>query len=288
MPDTNKVILGDEVLIDLTSDTVSADNMLQGTTAHDASGRSITGAVVVAPIDDEISFESENPVQNKVIALALDGKDAKPTELTKAEYDALPEDKKKQGEYFITDWKPETGGGSLDTLSDVNIENPQNKQALVYKDGEWVNEEVQGGGGNEWSGTRAEYEAIKSTLADGTIVYITDDYDSSICQTVADCVSNTNPNNVAGANAVKELNGSLKQIKFFDFTGTTSSNGTLSTGKSLDNILPICAYDLTTENRSYEIYRNSSNVFSVIVRTVPNQSAVASTSISARLVYVDK
>lgn len=72
MPDTNKVILGDEVLIDLTSDTVSADNMLQGTTAHDASGRSITGAVVVAPIDKEMSSSSKNPVENNVINAAIE------------------------------------------------------------------------------------------------------------------------------------------------------------------------------------------------------------------------
>ena len=42
----NKVQLADgTVLIDLTGDTVTAASMLSGTTAHDASGASITGTL---------------------------------------------------------------------------------------------------------------------------------------------------------------------------------------------------------------------------------------------------
>lgn len=41
----NKVVLGDEVLLDLTADTVTAAKMLQGTTAHDKAGKSITGTI---------------------------------------------------------------------------------------------------------------------------------------------------------------------------------------------------------------------------------------------------
>lgn len=40
----NKVIYGGQVLIDLTSDTVTADTLLKGSTAHDKSGAQITGA----------------------------------------------------------------------------------------------------------------------------------------------------------------------------------------------------------------------------------------------------
>ena len=39
----NKVIYGGETLIDLTSDTVTADKMLTGYTAHDKSGTPVTG-----------------------------------------------------------------------------------------------------------------------------------------------------------------------------------------------------------------------------------------------------
>ena len=39
----NKIIYGGQVLIDLTSDTVTADKLAQGITAHDKSGATITG-----------------------------------------------------------------------------------------------------------------------------------------------------------------------------------------------------------------------------------------------------
>lgn len=41
----NKVVLGEETLIDLTSDTVTADSLLVGKTAHDKSGQLITGTM---------------------------------------------------------------------------------------------------------------------------------------------------------------------------------------------------------------------------------------------------
>ena len=39
----NKVVFGDETLIDLTGDTVTPDTLVKGATAHDASGEKITG-----------------------------------------------------------------------------------------------------------------------------------------------------------------------------------------------------------------------------------------------------
>lgn len=39
----NKIILGDEVLLDLTEDTVTEDTLSEGVTAHDASGKAIVG-----------------------------------------------------------------------------------------------------------------------------------------------------------------------------------------------------------------------------------------------------
>lgn len=38
-----KVVLGDEVLIDLTADTITAEDLQKGVTAHDKSGAAITG-----------------------------------------------------------------------------------------------------------------------------------------------------------------------------------------------------------------------------------------------------
>lgn len=41
----NKVILGSETLMDLTSDTVSAGKLIGGYTAHDKTGAGITGSL---------------------------------------------------------------------------------------------------------------------------------------------------------------------------------------------------------------------------------------------------
>jgi len=41
----NKVEFGNNILIDLTNDTVAAGSMLSGVTAHDASGATITGSI---------------------------------------------------------------------------------------------------------------------------------------------------------------------------------------------------------------------------------------------------
>lgn len=47
----NKVVMntahGEEVLIDLTSDTVTPSTLIKGATAHDASGNIVEGTVVI-------------------------------------------------------------------------------------------------------------------------------------------------------------------------------------------------------------------------------------------------
>lgn len=43
----NKVVYGESVLVDLTSDTVTSDNLVSGIVAHSASGDQVTGALVV-------------------------------------------------------------------------------------------------------------------------------------------------------------------------------------------------------------------------------------------------
>lgn len=42
-PEVNKVIINNEVILDLTQDTVTTDKMVSGVTAHDKSGKQITG-----------------------------------------------------------------------------------------------------------------------------------------------------------------------------------------------------------------------------------------------------
>lgn len=64
---TNKVIFGNEVLIDLTSDTITASDLLYGKTAHDRSGATITG---------ECTFDSDTTDANATASEILTGKTA--------------------------------------------------------------------------------------------------------------------------------------------------------------------------------------------------------------------
>lgn len=70
----NQVVVGDEVKLDLTADTVSEDKLLAGATAHNAAGEPIVGAVVTVPVDSELSETSENAIQNKIVKQELDKK----------------------------------------------------------------------------------------------------------------------------------------------------------------------------------------------------------------------
>lgn len=86
----NKVVLGNETLIDLTGDTVNANNLLSGATAHDSRGEQIQGAVSVpeelndlndvdnnSPQEGDVLVSDENGVYqnkpiNKVTSFAVD------------------------------------------------------------------------------------------------------------------------------------------------------------------------------------------------------------------------
>lgn len=63
----NKVIYGTQTLIDLTSDTVSADKMIAGITAHDKSGEVITGTC---------DFDTNTQDATAAVAEILEGKTA--------------------------------------------------------------------------------------------------------------------------------------------------------------------------------------------------------------------
>lgn len=70
----NKVIYGNTTLVDLTSDTVTADNMAEGVRATGADGTKIVGLLPKVAIDNELSLTSTNPVQNKAVYAAVDKK----------------------------------------------------------------------------------------------------------------------------------------------------------------------------------------------------------------------
>jgi hypothetical protein len=70
----SKVIYGGETLVDLTSDTVTANDLAEGVTATAADGTQITGLLPKVEIDTALSSTSTNPVQNKAIYTELSGK----------------------------------------------------------------------------------------------------------------------------------------------------------------------------------------------------------------------
>ena len=67
----NEVVVNGVTELSLVNDTVSEDTLLEGTTAHDASGNQITGKVVVTPVDSELNVESENAIQNKAVVTGI-------------------------------------------------------------------------------------------------------------------------------------------------------------------------------------------------------------------------
>lgn len=63
----NKVIYDGATLVDLTGDTITADNLAAGVKATGADGKPIVGLLPKVTIDSQLSGSSTNPVQNKVV-----------------------------------------------------------------------------------------------------------------------------------------------------------------------------------------------------------------------------
>lgn len=70
----NKVIYGGNTLVDLTGVTVTAADLADGVKAISADGNPIVGLMKKITIDSSLSDTSTNPVQNKAIYNALQGK----------------------------------------------------------------------------------------------------------------------------------------------------------------------------------------------------------------------
>ncbi len=121
----NKVVVDDETALDLTEDTVNENTLLSGSTAHNAAGKKITGAVVVAPIDEELSEESENAVQNKAIAAELKKKISKES----VDYELSEESENPvQNKAIVAELKKKISKESVDYELSEESENPlQNK-----------------------------------------------------------------------------------------------------------------------------------------------------------------
>lgn len=95
----------------------------------------------------------------------------------------------------------------------------------------WEKIQVSDGGDGtpHWSGTRAEYEAIKDTLEAGTIVNITDDYVDG--REVVDVIENGNMNAVT-SNAVAKITS--RDLSTLTWNATYVDLGTWTTGGVLE------------------------------------------------------
>lgn len=75
----NKVVIntdsGEEVLVNLTNDSVTADTLFEGITAHNKSGDSITGTNPYAKADTDAVVDNQADIMSQIIT-ALEGKTA--------------------------------------------------------------------------------------------------------------------------------------------------------------------------------------------------------------------
>lgn len=76
----NKVQYGNTVLLDLTSDTVTADKLMQGYTAHDRTGALITGTATGGIDGDNLGYGNYVPaiVGQAIVGLSLVGEQTQP------------------------------------------------------------------------------------------------------------------------------------------------------------------------------------------------------------------
>lgn len=128
----NKVVYGNDTLIDLTNDTVEASNLLEGETAHDRSGSPVTGTAKQGHVvqnssgtdmtqrsklqfaDAEVSDDSTN---GKTVVTVV-------REMTRAQFNALPQ-AERYGIIRITD-----DGNRLIDASEVSYNNETVKSKL--------------------------------------------------------------------------------------------------------------------------------------------------------------
>lgn len=69
----NKVVYGTTVLVDLTSDTVTAANLVSGVTAHAKDGSAITGSLVTQTFRTGTSEPSDTLGEDGDLYLVLGG-----------------------------------------------------------------------------------------------------------------------------------------------------------------------------------------------------------------------
>lgn len=95
----NKVVYGDQTLVDLTSDTATAEDVAQGKTFHDASGQLRTGSNTGGVVDVEVNGTSVVDPTTKIAEVTSY------EEVTESKYEAIPVAERESNDiaYFIKD-----------------------------------------------------------------------------------------------------------------------------------------------------------------------------------------
>lgn len=100
----NKVVYGNDVLMDLTEDSVSPENLLAGETAHDKSGRPITGSVITHNVVDNLeSTSSEDALSANMGRELNETKENKAKVVPWNEWKDYPPELRAKGEYYVPD-----------------------------------------------------------------------------------------------------------------------------------------------------------------------------------------
>jgi len=111
----SKINYGEETLMDLTEDTVTAETLLEGTTAHDSTGAAITGNVKVSEIDQTFNAESTNAQSGTAVAEALKGLNF--TYVESLTSDPVILRSLEEGNYVLDGWfKPYSNASSMMSL----------------------------------------------------------------------------------------------------------------------------------------------------------------------------
>ena len=154
----SKVNFGGDTLIDLTNDSVTADMLAKGATAHDAAGERVVGMLFTTKVDDSLSATSENPVQNKVITSALESKAGTEvaTESTnglmskedKTKLDGVTLDTVLYTPQTLTDTQKKQARDNVDAASNdfiINVTSTDDINYTLDKTFDQINEAVQAG-----------------------------------------------------------------------------------------------------------------------------------------------
>lgn len=123
----SKVTLNGETLMDVTDDTVAANNMLYGTRGTAANGTTVTGTVVTTPVDSTLDTTSHNAIENAAVASAL---------ALKADSSSIPSatsDLTNDSGFITTETDPVFGASAAATITSSDITNWNSKASSDTK-----------------------------------------------------------------------------------------------------------------------------------------------------------